>query len=303
MYRGSQVLGVKVSFVRPSLVAVVFSLLFLLLTLVLSFPSLGFAHEPAFENYQRGRASTGGADYTTFSTPRFTLYIGGKAKPEEPINADQIAEQSLSILNKTYEELSRIFRAKPTRKVVLRFLSPEEFKRQTGAPDWTSAMYFRDEITIPLTRSTGWERDELERALRHEYVHAVVAELSDYRCPAWLDEGVAQLLEGKINPLLGPALRRWIALNPAIPLDWLQNGFTTLDSAYVPAAYAQSLFATRKLVRRHGFHAITHYLELLRTGLSERRAFEVAFKITKPEFEQELTREIRLWASSRQVNP
>src|SRR5690606_26447433 len=118
-------------------------------------------------------------------------------------------------------------------KVVLRFLPPEEFRRQTGAPEWTSAMYFRDEITIPLTKSTAWERDELDRALRHEYVHAVIAELSEYRCPAWLDEGVAQLLEGQVNPLLGPALRRWIALNPAIPLDWLQNGFTTLDSGYV----------------------------------------------------------------------
>ncbi|MCB0325137.1 MAG: hypothetical protein KDD69_16245 [Bdellovibrionales bacterium] len=252
---------------------------------------------------QEGVRARAGSDYTTYTTPRFTLYIGSDSKPSEPINADEVAEQSLKILNTTYEELSRIFRTQPKRKVVLRFLSPTEFRRQTGAPEWTSAMYFRDEITIPLTKANAWERDELHRALRHEYVHAVIAELSDYRCPAWLDEGVAQLLEGQINPLLGPALRRWVGLNPAIPLEWLQNGFTTLESAYVPAAYAQSLFATRKLIQQHGFQSVTNYLADLRKGVVERKAFERSFYRPKAQFERELTREMRRWAASREVNP
>lgn len=267
-----------------------------LLGLFLSFPLPVKAERP----YQRARVSE---NLTSFSSPRFTLYIGGEKPAKERVNANDIAEKSFKILNQTYDELSRIFKTRPTKKVVLRFLPPEEFRRQTGAPEWTSAMYFRNEITIPLTKTTGWDEEELHRALRHEYVHAVVAELSNYKCPAWMDEGIAQLLEGQINPLLGPALRKWIAVNQAIPLDWLHNGFTTLDAAYVPAAYAQSLFAVRKLIQTNGFSSVGTYLQHLQSGKSERRAFHLAFGMKKSLFEQELTREIRRWSHSRIPNP
>lgn len=243
--------------------------------------------------------------YTTFDTPRFILHIGRPAEKRtgEEIEIRTIASNSITVLNETFEELSRIFQAQPQKKVVLRFLSPKEFRKQTGAPSWTSAMYFRDEITIPLTKKTGMDSEELRRALRHEYVHAFIAELSDYRCPAWLDEGVAQLLEGQPNPLLGPALRDWIRSNPALPLDWLRNGFTTLDAEFVPAAYAQSLFATRKLVQELGLSAVTKYLALLHAKVPEEEAFRQAFGRTKAEFERELTPQIRRWARSNRKHP
>jgi hypothetical protein len=243
--------------------------------------------------------------YTTFNTPRFILLIDRTqdSKGNQEIQLANLAQSSISILNNTYEELSRVFRTEPTKKVVLRFLSPEQFRRQTGAPSWTSAMYFRDEISIPLTNQTGLRMDELKRALRHEYVHAVVAELSHYRAPAWLDEGVAQLIEGQPNPLLGPALRDWARVNAAMPLDWLQNGFTTLDSAIVPAAYAESLFAVRKIVHTRGFSGITNYLNFLGQGVPEKQAFAQAFDVNPATFERQLTAEMHRWAQSGQVNP
>ena len=241
----------------------------------------------------------------TFDTARFTLHFESTERNQQigGLSRENIAKISLDTLNSTAEELSRIFQAKPHKKVVLRFLSPKEFRRQTGAPSWTSAMYFRDEITIPLSNREGVDVTELRRALRHEYVHAFIAELSDYNCPAWLDEGIAQLLEGQPNPLLGPALRKWVNNNSAIPLSMLKNGFTTMSKAYVPAAYAQSLFATRKIVHRLGFSSITLYLKQLGAKASENAAFVKAFGQKKAEFENELTREMRLWAKSNQLHP
>jgi hypothetical protein len=243
--------------------------------------------------------------YTTFNTPRFILLIDRTqdTKGNQEIQLANLAQSSISILDNTYDELSRVFRTEPTKRVVLRFLSPEQFRIQTGAPSWTSAMYFRDEISIPLTNQTGLRLDELKRALRHEYVHAVVAELSHYRAPAWLDEGVAQLIEGPPNPLLGPALRDWARANAAIPIDWLQNGFTTLDSSIVPAAYAESLFAVRKIVHTSGFSGITKYLQLLGQGVPEKQAFTRAFDLETATFERQLTVEMRRWAQSGQINP
>lgn len=242
--------------------------------------------------------------YTTFHTPRFILHIDGanEVKHTEKINVRVVATQAITALNNTYDELSRVFQIKPEKKVVLRFLSAREFKRQTGAPDWTSAMYFRDEITIPLTRKAV-EKEELGRALRHEYVHAFIAQLSNYRCPAWLDEGVAQILEGPANPLLGPALRRWIVHNDAIPLHMLENGFTTLENEIVPAAYAQSLFATRKLIHRHGFPALVDYLKNLKAGLSQEKSFKIAFGEEQEDFQKSLTPQIKRWAGAGQIDP
>ncbi|MCB0360370.1 MAG: hypothetical protein KDD44_12065, partial [Bdellovibrionales bacterium] len=207
------------------------------------------------------------------------------------------------ILNENYEELSRIFAITPTRKVVLRFLTPEEFHAQTGAPTWTSAMFFQGEITVPLRSHGRVNSTQLRRALRHEYVHAVVAELSNNRAPAWLDEGIAQLIEGQPNPLLGPALRKWISHDSPLPLNWLENGFTTLDEKLVPTAYAQSLFATRTLVNSHGFPAVTAYLKRLGDGTESDVAFEEVFGKPLNDFERQLAPLVERWAQSRNPHP
>ena len=187
------------------------------------------------------------------SEPRFILYFGTEKRTEPDIDSIQgtdLAEDALDTLTSTSEEFQRIFGIAQRNKVVLRFLSPNDFRRVTKAPEWTSAMFYRGEISIPLNPKRGLNSAELHRALRHEYVHAVVAEITNYRSPAWVDEGIAQLLEGQINPLLGPALRSWIKSNKAMTLKSLENGFTTLPPDLVPAAYAESLFATRTLIRQ-----------------------------------------------------
>jgi len=195
---------------------------------------------------------------TTFRTPRFILHIdhSREAVDMEKFNAKDVANQAIETLNKTYEELSRIFRAKPSSKVVLRFLSPLEFQKQTGAPEWT-----------------------------------------------WLDEGVAQILEGPANPLLGPALREWISENKSIPLSDLENGFTTLDDGMVPVAYAESLFVTRSLIRKKGFSSIVDYLKNLKAGMDSKRAFRVAFGTSLATFESKLTKRIKIWADSGREDP
>ena len=245
------------------------------------------------------------ATYTTIDTPRFILYIGGNREEVEieAIDQKRVADTAIEILDDIDAELTRIFGVRPEKKVVLRFLTPQSFREETGAPEWTSAMYLRDEISIPLTAQTLENVSELKRALRHEYVHALIAQISNYRCPAWLDEGVAQIIEGQANPLLGPALRDWIKENPAMPLEWLRNGFTTLENAFVPAAYAQSLFAVRRLIHQAGFPAVVSYLQALNEGKSEFESFRIAFKKSQLQFERSLTKQIALWANSAQIDP
>lgn len=246
------------------------------------------------------------ADITeTFQTPRFILHINHETSEDaQKIPADELQRVAFEVLNDTFDELNRILGTAPRNQVVLRFLSPGRFRERTGAPHWTNAMYYRGEIILPISeKNTSRHAVNLKKALRHEYVHALIADVSTSRCPAWLDEGLAQLIEGEPNPTLGPALRRWIEKQPAMPLAWLEDGFLTLQNDLVPAAYAQSLFATRTLVNTHGFPAIRTYLRLLGDGLTDEDAFSRAFGRRKADFEAGLSDQILAWSRSTQPSP
>lgn len=242
------------------------------------------------------------AEPGVIDTARFTLRFH-REDGLKTASAQQIASDSLEMLDQTYHELSQLFDFAPSDKVLIRFFSPKEFHRHTGAPEWTSAMYLRGEISIPLPERKPINREQIGRAVKHEYVHAVTAELSGRSCPAWLDEGVAQIIEGDPNPLLGPALRRWLKSNEPMPLSWLKNGFTSMSNELVPAAYAQSLFATRLLVDAHGFKAVKRYLVSLKQGNSDRTAFKSAFGQEQATFEAELKVALAEWASSDRFDP
>ncbi len=239
------------------------------------------------------------------TSKRFTLYFGEpeSRKPQADIDYDSLAKVTLSVLQQMADELGRVFEIQPQNRVVIRFLEPDEFRERTGAPAWTNAMYFGGEISIPITPELGVDVEELRRAVRHEYVHAVTAEISDQRCPAWLDEGVAQLVEGPANPILGPSLRSWMATNDPLPLSWLQDGFMGLNKELVPVAYAQSLFAARSLVRTSGYPAIRNYLQNLATGMDDETAFHTAFGKTRTEFETRLAAQLDRWSESSAEHP
>lgn len=242
----------------------------------------------------------------TFDTPRFTLHIDSDSNSydsSKKLDNKTLAKGALDTLNQTFEQLTKTFELYPTQKVTLRFLTPEEFSEQTGAPSWTNAMYYRGEISIPLSESNLKDIDDLNNAVRHEYVHAFLAEVTRHRCPAWMDEGLAQLIEGKPNSLLGPSLRKWIKNNDAIPLEDLRNGFTTLDRSVVPVAYAQSLFVSRLLVKEHGYAALKNYLLELRKEANPEDAFFKAFNVKQSEFETFLTSKILAWSNTALEHP
>lgn len=244
-------------------------------------------------------------EFETLDTPRFILYVQRNPSALTKLNlkTPQLTSHVLGVLDQTYEELKVKFDSTPTRKVVLRFVSPSDFRRQTGAPDWTSAMFYRGEITIPFSEKRLLNMEELTLSLRHEYVHAVIAEFSGSRSPAWLDEGVAQIVEGPPNPIFGSALRNYISDNDALPLSSLHQGFTKLEKDLVPVAYAQSLFVAKYLVEKYGYEAMMNYFSFLKSRLSYSLAFELAFGKEMADFEVDLNEQLQKWAKSDKAQP
>jgi hypothetical protein len=181
-------------------------------------------------------------------------------------------------------------------------MTEKDFFKLTGAPKWTNAMYYRGKILIPIDIARGIDEEQIFRSLRHEYTHAVLHHLSAGKCPGWFDEGIAQWIEGEENPVLNPALRRWLRTNGLIPFSMLGGGFTGLRSEMVAPAYAQSLFAVRYLIEQKGFDGIQTYLSALGTGYSHDRAFQLAFDMNQRAFEQKLEQNLRTWQGSTQAS-
>jgi hypothetical protein len=161
-------------------------------------------------------------------------------------------------------------------------------------------MFFRGQIIIPLSSKKEIDLDNLIRSVKHEYTHAIMSSLSGGRLPGWLDEGIAQWFEGSESPGLRDALREWLKDHEPVSLSILQGGFTKLNTEMVPAAYAQSLLATKALAEKFGFPAIGRFLILLREGVDKQSAFLTAFDMTQEAYERELGKALTTWGTSEE---
>jgi hypothetical protein len=165
----------------------------------------------------------------------------------------------------------------PPIDTTIKLVSMKEFRTEFNLPSWTNAIYFKGEIILPIAGDTRLDIPELTRSVRHEYVHAMIHRLGNGKVPGWLDEGLAQWTEGNVHTSLPKIFRTWLTTNALLPFSSLSKGFTQLPPKVVPVAYAQSLYATRELIRRHGFARLTEYLDSLRQGLTHEEAFESVF--------------------------
>jgi hypothetical protein len=202
----------------------------------------------------------------------------------------------ITVLNTTHDHFTRLFADIPAFSTSIRLMDEEEFFELTGAPKWTNAMFFRGQIILPLAKGKAIDIENLNRSVRHEYTHALLSALSAGNLPGWIDEGLAQWFEGEESPGLRDALREWLKTHEPVPLTLLQGGFTKLKPEMVPAAYAQSLLATRLVAEKYGFPALAAYFMLLRDGVEKDAAFETAFSISIPDFEQQLGKALKRWA-------
>jgi hypothetical protein len=213
-------------------------------------------------------------------------------------NISYVLEEHIDDIHLEYEKL---FGRKLKLKTRIELLSPESFTRKTGAPSWTNAIFYKKKILIPISKNDKRSSGDVLRSLRHEYLHAVTHALSGGRCPGWLDEGIAQLLEGKENPALQPALRRWLVSNKAISFELLQYGFTKLPHEMVAPAYAQSLASSSLLVDSFGWRAVGKYLHALGRGIGSERAFEISFGLDEIAFRRMLEDYLTSWRKDRHV--
>ncbi len=208
-----------------------------------------------------------------------------------------IGDRLITEISRVHGHYENLFGQVPSFAVTLRLMEEEEFFLSTGAPRWTNALFYRGQILIPLVAGATQEFSAIARSVRHEYTHAVIHALSEGKTPGWIDEGMAQLAEGRENPALRRALLNYLQDSRPVPFRLMQSGFTRLEAEMVAPAYAQSLIASEALLETFGFERLSDYFTALRQGEDHPRAFSKAFGITEAVFEARLEKKLVQWVN------
>jgi hypothetical protein len=158
----------------------------------------------------------------------------------------------------------------------------------TRAPSWTGAIN-DGKLRIPISGLAS-VTPELAHVLKHELAHSFINQLSAGRCPPWLHEGIAQLLEPKTLEANGRQLAQLFQSQHNLPLNVLEGSFMRFSGVEAYAAYAESLAAVSYIKDTYGMGDIQRLLQLLSQGSSTEAALRATIHSDYGQFESEVGR-------------
>ncbi len=180
-----------------------------------------------------------------------------------------LAREVVERLEAAYWRVGNTLGVYPSQPIIVVLYTREQFGDITNLAAWSAAAY-DGRIRLPL--GVGLEqRDELDRVLSHEFVHAVVAMLGGRTVPAWVNEGLATVLE----PAGSKDAEAALALTDVRPgLAKLHRSFVGLSRSDAEIAYASAARAVRRLIEQRGATAVVALLEDLARGAPFASAFQ-----------------------------
>ena len=204
------------------------------------------------------------SDFSSGESTHFVLHYEGRQ------TSDAFRAQLISALESDYDDLVRDLGNPPRDNILVTLYTEQAFFDVTHAPSWSGAMN-DGKLRIPVSGLSS-VTPELARVLKHELAHSFITQLSGGRCPPWLHEGIAQLLEPKSLGSDGHQLAVLFKAQQNIPLNALEGSFMNLPGAQAYVAYAESLAAVSYINDSYGMSDIQRILERLSQGNSTEAA-------------------------------
>jgi tetratricopeptide (TPR) repeat protein len=203
---------------------------------------------------------------------------------EGPVD-QALARRAVDVLEAAYLKIGDALGFYPSDSVEVVLYTSQQFRDITRGPAWASGVY-DGRIRVPVKGALEQVSD-LERVLTHEYVHAIVANLAGRGVPAWVNEGLAVVLE---PGGLASAERVIAAARSRPPLRQLHTGFSGLPDTQAQLAYAESAVAARAMLDVRGPSAVLMLLRDLGAGAQFAAAFHQRIGVRYEEFEDTVAR-------------
>ena len=244
--------------------------------------SLDLRPDPAVQQYldKAQREQSAETDFSQRESSHFVLHYEGKQTTET------FRGQILAALESDYDDLARDLGTPPRDNILVTLYTEQAFFDVTRAPSWSGALN-DGKLRIPISGLSSMT-PELARVLKHELAHSFINQLSAGRCPPWLHEGIAQLLEPKSLGGDGHQLAQLFKSQRNIPLNVLEGSFMRFSGSEAYLAYAESLAAVSYINDAYGMGDIQRILQRLSEGSSTEAALRATIHSDYGQLEAEL---------------
>jgi tetratricopeptide (TPR) repeat protein len=204
-----------------------------------------------------------------------------EATADEPLAADVIRR-----LETAYRRIVSTLGVSPSQRITAVIYTRGQFDDVTRLADWSAAAY-DGRIRVPVNEASR-EAGELDRILSHEFVHALVAQVGGRTVPAWMNEGLATVLEPAGSDDIEATLMH---AGDRRARSRLPGSFVGLSRHDAELAYASSARAVRRLIERRGIDALVALLEDLGQGAPFARAFQQRLAMRYEDFSTSVMRD------------
>lgn len=201
--------------------------------------------------------------YREGETAHFALKYYGGATPD-------LAHGILRTLEADYNDIESQLDYTPPEQIGVILYTEQSFADITRAPSWAGAIN-DGRIRVPVQGLTAVTPD-LERVLKHELTHSFVGQKSRQRAPTWLQEGVAQYMEGRRSASSAEALLNVAGQGMPPRLETLEGSWMGLSGDSAGLAYAWSLAAVESIIEQGGVSDISRLLDSIATAPSTEEA-------------------------------
>ncbi|HUJ38919.1 MAG TPA: tetratricopeptide repeat protein [Candidatus Acidoferrales bacterium] len=226
------------------------------------------------------------AGYREGSSSHFQLRYNGAAAPPS------LVRDILATLESDYSLISSILNYTPPDPIGVVLYTDQAFTDITRAPSWAGALN-DGRIRIPVQGLHAMNA-ELSRELKHELTHSFITQKTRARCPTWIQEGVAQWMEGATASDAAPGFVSLFDRNhQTLALGALESSWLNLPGNDARLAYAWSLSVVEFIIRQGGPEDINRILDQVAAGAQAQAATKAVLHMDYPELEEETLRYLR----------
>jgi len=224
------------------------------------------------------------AGYREGETAHFSLKYSGAAAPD-------LARFVLHVLEDHFRSLETELDYTPPERIGVILYTNEAFADITRAPGWAGAIN-DGRIRVPVQGLTTVTSD-LSRVLKHELTHSFVGQKTRGRAPTWLQEGLAQWMEGRRSRDAAAALVQIADKNASESFGQMEGSWMGLSGDSASYAYAWSLAAVESIIRSGGMGDVERLLDHIATEPSTELALRDSLRIDYAELAEQTTKYLR----------
>ena len=195
--------------------------------------------------------------YKENESSHFTLRYSGAAEPA-------LARDVLRTLEAHFSAIESELSFTPPDSIGVVLYTRQAFSDITQAPGWVGALN-DGRIRVPVQGLNG-VTPELSRVLKHELTHSFVGQKTRGHAPTWIQEGLAQWMEGKRSGANAGVLAQVFQEAHATPLGQLEGSWMGLPSDEAGYAYMWALANIEYIVQTGGMGDIERILDRIGSG-------------------------------------